>query len=64
MQPFHYAFKVKDLASTRRFYVELMAARRVDPLRPGLISISLVTSYLPTSVLSGRRWIFADWWMG
>ena len=24
MQPFHYAFKVKDLASTRRFYVELM----------------------------------------
>ena len=24
MYPFHYAFKVKDLASTRRFYVEIM----------------------------------------
>jgi len=24
MYPFHYAFKVRDLASTRRFYVELM----------------------------------------
>ena len=24
MLPFHYAFKVRDLASTRRFYVELL----------------------------------------
>ncbi|MFK7807769.1 MAG: VOC family protein [Saprospiraceae bacterium] len=24
MNPFHYAFKVKDIASTRKFYVELL----------------------------------------
>ncbi len=24
MRPFHYAFKVKDLASTRKFYIELL----------------------------------------
>lgn len=24
MRPFHYAFKVKDIASTRQFYVELL----------------------------------------
>ena len=24
MNPFHYAFKVKDIASTRRFYVEML----------------------------------------
>ena len=24
MKPFHYAFKVKDLASTRKFYIEML----------------------------------------
>lgn len=27
MNPFHYAFKVKDLPSTRRFYVEILGCR-------------------------------------
>jgi len=27
MKPFHYAFKVKDIASTRKFYVDLLGCR-------------------------------------
>lgn len=27
MRPFHYAFKVNDIASTRRFYVELLGCK-------------------------------------
>jgi len=27
MRPFHYAFKVKDLASTRKFYIELLGCK-------------------------------------
>ncbi|MEN8928152.1 MAG: VOC family protein [Flavobacteriales bacterium] len=27
MNPFHYAFKVKDLASTRKFYIELLGCK-------------------------------------
>ena len=27
MYPFHYAFKVKDLASTRKFYLELLGCK-------------------------------------
>lgn len=27
MKPFHYAFKVKDLASTRQFYIDLLGCK-------------------------------------
>jgi len=27
MKPFHYAFKVKDLSSTRKFYIELLGCK-------------------------------------
>lgn len=27
MHPFHYAFKVKDLASTRKFYIDILACK-------------------------------------
>ena len=27
MQPFHYAFKIKDIASTRKFYVDILGCK-------------------------------------
>jgi extradiol dioxygenase family protein len=34
-QPFHFAFFVRDLASTRRFYGEVLGCRVEYPGRPG-----------------------------
>ncbi|MEO0895803.1 MAG: VOC family protein [Bacteroidota bacterium] len=28
MSPFHYAFKVKDIASTRKFYIEILGCQK------------------------------------
>ncbi|EJF08432.1 hypothetical protein [Pontibacter sp. BAB1700] len=48
MNPFHYAFKVKDIESTRQFYVGILGCKEGAAQSTGSTSTFSGTSCLPT----------------